>query len=166
MRLQRYSQTLQGRGFSKPSFPSHPRCCLTIKRVQTELHKGSYPIVTLQRKKRIQIVSGEKADLGDKKDNQIKTYFSRDKYQLESRKCWKYTDMNITAYWIDMFVSANVTLEKHIMGLVQLKKKKRIICVVTPGAEIKRRVKGGRFPFGNGILRIIRLYKVNFSLMW
>ena len=44
-------------------------------------------LVTLQRKKRIQIVSGEKADLGDKKDNQIKTYFSRDKYQLESRKC-------------------------------------------------------------------------------
>ena len=125
MQLQRYSQTLQGRGFSKPSFPSHPRRCLTIKRVQTELHKGSYPIVTLQRKKRIQIVSGEKADLGDKKDNQIKTYFSRDKYQLESTKCWKYTDMNITAYWIDMFVSANVTLEKHIMGLVQLKKKKK-----------------------------------------
>lgn len=47
-----------------------------------------------------------------------------------------------------MFVSANVTLEKYIMGLVQLKKKKkRIICVVTPGAEIKRRVRGGRFPF-------------------
>jgi len=60
---------------------------LTIERVQTELHEGSYPTVTLQRKKRIQIVHGEKADLGEKKDNQIKTYFSRDKYQLESRKC-------------------------------------------------------------------------------
>ena len=64
-----------------------------------------------------------------------------------------------------MFVSANVTLEKYIMGLVQLKKKIIIICVVTPGAEIKRRVRGGRFPFGTGILRIIRLYTVNFSLM-
>lgn len=65
-----------------------------------------------------------------------------------------------------MFVSANVTLEKYIMGLVQLKKKIIIIiCVVTTGAEIKRRVRGGRFPFGTGILRIIRLYTVNFSLM-
>ena len=58
------------------------------------------------------------------------------------------------------------------MGLVQFlsffskKKKKKIICVVTTSsAEIKRRVRGGCFPFGNGILRIIRLYTVNFSLM-
>lgn len=64
-----------------------------------------------------------------------------------------------------MFVSANVTLEKYIMGFVQLKKKKIICVVTTSGAEIKRRVMGGCFPFGNGILRIIRLYTVNFSLM-
>ena len=35
------------------SFPSHPRCYLTIERIQTELHEGneSHPTVALQRKK-------------------------------------------------------------------------------------------------------------------
>ena len=37
--------------------------------------------------------------------------------------------------------------------------------VTTSGAEIKTRVRGGCFPFGNGILRIIRLYTVNFNVI-